>query len=84
MSSDLRLSVSEDAIYRLLRRSGDVPISRLYRAVRLGGGASTIVREQQAYLGPFITRLNKKLATQRRRVVPGVARRTYRLTQIDA
>ena len=64
--------------------AGDVPIRMLYRALTKRWPAPTMtLRQQQQYVGPFLSRMNAKLESQKLRAVPGVARNTYRFVTID-
>jgi hypothetical protein len=65
-------------IYRELDGKGDVPWATIYGRV-FGAPAPEQI---QNYLGPYITRLNRRLAAYKKRVVPGDRKRTYRLTTI--
>ena len=78
------LSDTELRIYNKLCKSGDVRISVLYRCVsRRWPAVSCSVRSQQMFLGPYFVRLNRKLRPNGFQVAPGVARNTYRLSQIS-
>ena len=81
--SQLKLSAAEAAIHRALESRKDVRILVLCRAVKGPKDLPVLSREQQAAIGPFITRLNRKLVEHKLRVVPGIARHTYRLTKIE-
>ena len=73
MSSDLapRLSV----LLSLFPKDGsDVPISRLAQELDFEG-----YRYPQMPVGTYIARLNVRLEAEGKRVVPGVARKTYRM-----
>lgn len=61
-------------LYRALDGKGDVSFETLWRAV---SGAEPDEHVQQR-LGSYVTRLNRRLTG--RKVTPGKAKRTYRLT----
>lgn len=62
-------------------RDEDVAIWTLYSAVFPQAPTIQPIQQQQK-LGPYISRLNRRLRGERIAVVPGVARRTYRLTSL--
>lgn len=74
------LSDQQRSLYEALfeDRDEDVPIADMYRIVK---GRDDLPlpsnKSMQEYLGPFITRINRKLNGQR--IEPGEKRRTYRL-----
>jgi hypothetical protein len=72
-------------LYALLDGRGDVPIPELYggyygRDPKVKG--HTTISKMQAMLGWPISSLNSRLRFTNERIVPGEARRTYRLTTI--
>lgn len=70
----LRLGPKQRALYERLQGCGDVSIDELFEAV---GGKDG--RHRQSWLGPYITRLNRRLAPHHLAVRPGDLKRTYRL-----
>ncbi len=88
-----RLSDVEANLYFKLRgrtidregrsEAGDVPIRVLYKTVaKRWPPPDMSSRVQQQTIGPYLARLNVKLAPQKLKVVPGIARASYRLVQI--
>jgi hypothetical protein len=85
-----KLSDTEQRIFDVLsaakprRGSRDVPIPTIFRAA-FGDTIMLppLVRTQQQRLGLFFTRMNRKLAPRKLKIEPGLARRSYRLTQIS-
>ena len=67
-----------EALFNALKGQGDVAIADLFHAVypdrELGEK-----RDMQARLGPFITRLNRRLKGEKQVVRPGHLKGTYRL-----
>lgn len=80
-----QLGIKEQVIYdRLKNAEREQSIKVLYMAafdVRFAEMAALSSRTQQQKLGPYIARLNKKLEPKER-IVPGEARRTYRLESV--
>lgn len=62
-------------LYRALDGKGDVPFETLWRAIF---DSTPPDQHLQQRLGCYVTRLNRRL--EGRRVEPGEAKRTYRLT----
>ena len=62
-------------LYDALHDKGDVHVLHLFKS--LTGEDSNNVADVYEYLGPYITRLNRKLKKQR--VSPGALKGTYRL-----
>lgn len=81
MSSEVHFSDRESKLYNMLSREArDVKMSVLFRAVAGRWPETTeSMRVQQQRLGPYISRMNKKLVARRQLVAPGVHRHTYRL-----
>lgn len=59
----------------------DIAIEDLYRAL-FGDPGEKPRSIQQQYVGSRITKLNRRIASHKVRVVPGDRKGTYRLTQI--
>lgn len=87
--TDLKLSPRMADLYRLLLGKGDVPVVELYASMMPGMKPDVARRKgrervhgtlyAQVWIGTYISRLNKRLATQGLRVEPGQIKRTYRL-----
>jgi hypothetical protein len=80
-SNSVHFSDREEKLYNMLSREPrDVKMSVLFRVIAGRWPESTeSVRAQQQRLGPYISRMNKKLVARRQLVAPGVHRHTYRL-----
>ena len=83
----MRLSRQERRLYEALYETkGDVSIDLLHAALYCDPVDDA--RRMQQRIGPVISRINDKLAAserkseRERRIVPGEARRTYRLSNI--
>jgi len=74
------LPASQKTLYEALRGRGDVSIEKLYSALGLAETTDS-VRQQQT-LGPYIVRLNRRLAKHRLAVKPGALKRTYALVVV--
>lgn len=65
------------------RPDTDIPLAELYQCAK---GRSDIPlptsREQQQYVGSFVSRINARI--EGRHIKPGAARRTYRLSNLEA
>lgn len=70
----------QQQIYDALKGRGDVPITELCTAI--SAPPLDLTRNHQQWLGPYITRLNRRLAKQKLRVKPGALKGTYRLTVV--
>lgn len=81
MSIIQELPTQQAAIYEALFCKGDVAIETLY-AVLTGGPAIQTRTAQQQHLGPYIVRLNRRLAKHRLAVKPGDLKGTYALKSI--
>lgn len=83
MSIISELPAQQAALYRLLDGAVDVSIDRLYGAIEENWSvpAETQTAKQQI-LGPYITRMNRRLAKHRRVVKPGALKGTYTLKSI--
>ena len=66
-----------NVLYCALFGRGDVSISSLAEELGLG-----VDRHPQQALGPYITRLNRRLAKHRMKVEPGRLKKTYRLVAL--
>ena len=75
-------SPREARILETLLAGADVPIDELY--TQHVAGEETDPRKRQNHVGAIASQLNAKLRGMGFKIVPGVARRTYRLTQPDA
>lgn len=67
----------QQQLHDLLFGKGDVPIGALYDA--MADRLSCDTQDQQRWLGPYISNLNKNLAERGLRVEPGALKNTYRL-----
>ena len=74
------LPASQKVLYEALRGRGDVSIEKLYTVLGLAETTDS-VRQQQT-LGPYIVRLNRRLAKYRLAVKPGALKRTYALVVV--
>jgi hypothetical protein len=70
------LPLREAQILERLEQGGDVAIRELLTVI---GVESRDPRKDQAYVGAYISFLNRRLTGKR--IVPGWTKRTYRLTQ---
>jgi hypothetical protein len=77
MSNDLPRQ--QQTLHDLLLGRGDVPIATLYGALF---SEPRPAAQQQMWLGPYITRLNRRLAKAKLRVEPGALKGTYRLVAV--
>lgn len=68
-------------LYDALNGRGEVPIPTLYAAVFNPGTAGDGRRDQQQWLGPYITKLNRRIKAQRLAVKPGQRKGTYALVR---
>ena len=66
-----------NVLYRALFGQGDVGIDELAEGLGLGAD-----RHPQQALGPYVTRLNRRLAKHKMKVEPGRMKRTYRLVAL--
>lgn len=63
-------------LYDALNQKGDVPIVAL---AEVAGLKAEEVRNAQQFLGSYFTRMNRRLAKHKMKVVPGRTKQTYRL-----
>jgi hypothetical protein len=63
-------------LYRLLDGKGDVDILEIYTSI-VDPREGKPLREAQQYLGPYITKLNRRLREHRKAVKPGRIKGTY-------
>ena len=78
-------SPRETRILETLLSGEDVDIDDLYtRHVADEWNTETDPRKRQQHAGAIASQLNRKLQKLGFKIVPGVARRTYRLTQPEA
>lgn len=73
----INLPPKMDVLYRTLFGQGDVAWETLADTLGLGQE-----RHPQQALGPYVTRLNRRLAKHRMKVEPGRMKRTYRLVTL--
>lgn len=73
------LPVREKALYDALAHGQDVKIEVLFAAA---GGPPDLPYNKQMWLGPYITKLNRRIKNHKLKVQPGVARGAYRLVSI--
>lgn len=84
MSKITGFSDLEQRLYNKLRPNGDVAIPTIFRTIFARWPEPSITpRQQQQRISASLWRLNRKLAPHKLRVVPGVKRRSYRLSKID-
>ena len=74
----INLPAQQQTLFASLSGKGDVPFADLYRALYPDGQVEGRAAQQQV-LGPFVTRLNRRLAKHRMAVKPGDLKGTYRL-----
>lgn len=82
--TNTHLPVREARLYRKLHEpivGADVPVAVLYTYV-FDTDEQTDPTYMQQRLGPYITRLNRRIKAAGWRVCPGEIKRTYRLTQV--
>lgn len=65
-------------LYDLLFGRGDVPVADIYAA--MGGPADAAYTKAQ-WLGPYVTRLNRRLKAEGMRVKPGKMKGAYCLVR---
>lgn len=78
-SPEAGLTPREQDLYALLRGGADVKIDDLFSAA---DGPPELPYNRQMWLGPYITKLNRRIKNHKLKVRPGVARGTYRLVAI--
>lgn len=74
------LPAQQKTLFDALEGKGDVAIETLYTA--LGLPPTPERTRQQQSLGPYITRLNRRIARHRKAVKPGALKGTYALVTI--
>lgn len=74
----MNLPAQTQKLYDALLGRGDVPIDTLYAALS-GSGREDL---KQQWLGPYVTRLNRRLVGHKMRVEPGATKGTYRLVAV--
>lgn len=67
-------------LHDFLVGKGDVDIMAIYLCVI--GGEEVALRRAQQYLGPYVTKLNRRLREHRQVVKPGRLKGTYVLTNV--
>lgn len=67
-------------LHDFLVGKGDVEILEIYR--NIVGSEELPLRRAQQYLGPYVTKLNRRLREHRQVVKPGRLKGTYTLTSI--
>lgn len=77
MTQPLELPRREQDLYDLLAGKGEVPIDVLYEG--MGGPPCDDPRRRQQWLGPYTTKLNRRIRNLKMRVKPGRLRDTYAL-----
>lgn len=77
MTQPLELPRREQDLYDLLAGKGDVHINDLY--LGMGGPDCDDLRRRQQWLGPYTTKLNRRIRNLKMRVRPGEKRDTYAL-----
>lgn len=75
MHTDLKLPDRLNRLYVALKGKGDVSMDALCEAIE----ANLENTPSQQWLGPYITRLNRRIAKQGLAVKPGALKGTYRL-----
>ena len=81
----IELSPREGRILESLLSGADMSIDTLYAEhVADEWNQETDPRKRQQHAGAIVSQLNRKLQKLGFKIVPGVARRTYRLTQPEA
>jgi len=81
LSDPSLMSKREYEFYALFAIGGDVPIAYLYE--KYTGRAPPAPRQQQQGLAWIKHKLNTKLANWKQRVVPGDARNTYCIVEVE-
>jgi hypothetical protein len=81
MTTNIRLPTKQKAIFEALRGAGDVPFDVLFQAID-GPEHYRSNRQQQRWLGSYLTRLNRSLRDHGMVVQPGDLKRTYRLNVV--
>jgi len=76
----LELPTKLRELHDFLDGKGDVDILEIHG--RMFGTDVIQLRKAQQYLGPYITKLNRRLKEHRRKVVPGRIKGTYVLTAL--
>lgn len=76
-----RTPAAQLALYTALKGNGDVPFHTLLSATQDGAVAANDPHLQQR-LGPYVTRLNRRLKAARLAVRPGRLKGTYCLVQL--
>jgi hypothetical protein len=74
-----KLPARTQQLYDLLFGRGEVLVTDIYAAM---GGPAEATYTQAQWLGPYITRLNRRLAKHGQKIVPGDLKRTYRLVKL--
>ena len=83
MMSDIALSLprKQGQIYHMLEAGEDVHVLNLYQ--RVIGKETNDQRFAQQVLGPYFTRLNRRLREKKLHVAPGSLKGTYRLSPLS-
>jgi hypothetical protein len=79
----MNLSDTQKRIFSTLSASRDVPISIIFRAALRRWPNGSTQKEQQQAIGPYLTRLRRKIEPYNWTIKPGVRRGTYRLTKLN-
>lgn len=75
MSTELQLPASLSTLYALLAAGDEVHVMKLYEGVL--GKDTNHQRYAQQVLGSYITKLNRRLRSEGKKVVPGGLKGTY-------
>lgn len=82
MQNKINLPPQLARLYFALPKNKDVPIKDLYIVI-YGEPKDDMERSrQQQYIGPAITKLNRRIVGIKERVTPGKLKGTYRLTSL--
>lgn len=81
VTADIHLPPRQRAIFERLRGAGDVSVCDLFDAIE-GPDRYRSNRQQQRWLGSYLTRLNRRLRDHGLVVQPGDLKRTYRLNVV--
>lgn len=78
--TELALPAKCATLYALLESGADVHVLNLYQ--RTIGKETNDQRFAQQVLGPYFTRLNRRLRDKKQKVAPGSLKGTYRLVPL--
>lgn len=72
-----------EKVFRAFSLDTDVPFIQVYRIVCPEDTTpDKKLKNVQQRIGPYISRINRRIGSHKMAIVPGVARRTYRLVCI--